>query len=274
MIRRAAHWLALLLLTGCGAQQPEPLILASTTSTDDTGLFDVLQPAFERTHANYQVKLLAVGSGEALALGRRGDADVLLVHSPAAEAEFMEAGYGTSRRAVMYNDFVLLGDSVDAAGIRGIGDVAAAFSQIAQARARFISRGDQSGTHMKERELWLAAGRDTSALSARELGTWYVEVGQGMADALRVASETRSYVLSDRGTYLALSSGLRLQVLVEGDARLRNPYSVIVTRQAKNRAGAEAFAQWITGKEAQDLIASFGRDRFGQSLFFTGTGTR
>jgi tungstate transport system substrate-binding protein len=274
MIRLAAAFLIWLLLAGCG-RQPEPLVLASTTSTEDSGLFDVLLPAFERTHPNYQIKLLAVGSGEALALGRRGDADVLLVHSPAAEAAFMKAGHGSSRRAVMSNDFVLLGDSVDPAGIRGGRDAVVALSRIAQTRARFISRGDQSGTHVKERELWLAAGRDTPGLSARgELREWYVEVGQGMADALRVANETRSYVLSDRGTYLALSGGLRLNVLVEGDPRLRNPYSVIVAQQAKNPVGAEVFAQWITGEEAQERIAGFGRDRFGQPLFFPDSETR
>lgn len=263
------------LLVGCGSAAPEPLLLASTTSTEDSGLLDVLLPAFQQADPRYQVRLLAVGSGEALALGRRGDADVLLVHAPAAEEEFMTAGHGRSRRAAMSNDFVLLGDASDPARIRGSRDVVDALARIARAKAQFISRGDQSGTHVKERELWRAAGLDSLALRGPGgVRGWYVEVGQGMADALRVAHETGSYVLSDRGTFLALSDGLRLEVLVEGDPRLRNPYSVIVAQAAKNGVGAEAFANWITGSEAQDLIARFGRDRFGQPLFFPETGPR
>ena len=273
MKRRGAACLAWLLVA-CGSAAPEPLLLASTTSTEDSGLLDVLLPAFQHAHPNYQIRLLAVGSGEALALGRRGDADVLLVHSPAAEEAFMTAGHGRSRRAVMSNDFVLLGDASDPARIRGSRDVVDALSRIAHAKAQFISRGDQSGTHVKERELWRAAGLDSLILRGPGVRGWYVEVGQGMADALRVAHETGSYVLSDRGTFLALSDGLRLEVLVEGDPRLRNPYSVIVAQAAKNGVGAEAFADWITGNEAQQLIARFGRDRFGQPLFLPETGLR
>jgi tungstate transport system substrate-binding protein len=266
MMRLAARWLVLLLVAGCG-QRVEPLVVGATTSVDDTGLFDALLPVFSRAHPNYEVKLLAVGSGEALALGRRSDADVLLVHSPAAEQEFMDQGHGTSRRPVMTNDFVVLGDSADPAKIRGEPDVVRAFARIGEAHARFVSRGDQSGTHVKERELWRATGRDTAALHTLDARGWYVEVGQGMADALRVANETHAYVLSDRGTYLALSNAIRLQVLVEGDPRLLNHYSVIVVNRARNKAGGQAFADWIVGKEAQQLIGSFGRERFGRSLF-------
>jgi tungstate transport system substrate-binding protein len=265
-MRHVARWLFGLLLVACG-QRVEPLVVASTTSVDDTGLFDALLPAFSRAHANYDVKLLAVGSGEALALGRRGDADVLLVHSPAAEQEFINQGHGTSRRPVMTNDFVLLGDSADSANIRGERDVVRAFARIGDTRARFVSRGDQSGTHVKERELWRLTGRDTATLHTPESRNWYIEVGQGMADALRVANETHAYVLSDRGTYLALSNALRLQVLVEGDPRMLNHYSVIVVSRAKNKGGGQAFADWLVSQDAQQLIGRFGRERFGRPLF-------
>ena len=268
MTRKAARWVLWLLLAGCAQKQKvEPLVVASTTSVDDTGLFDALLPAFKRAHSGYEVKLLAVGSGEALALGRRGDADVLLVHSPAAELDFMKHGHGTTRQAVMTNDFVLLGDSADPAKVRGERDVVRAFAQIQDTRARFVSRGDQSGTHVKERELWLATGRDTASLHAPEARSWYVEVGQGMADALRVAHERHAYVLSDRGTYLALSNTVRLRVLVEGDPRLRNAYSVIVASRAKNAEGATDFAKWIVAREGQQLIGSFGRARFERPWF-------
>jgi tungstate transport system substrate-binding protein len=269
MNRRSALWLFAICVIGCGQPDSQPIVLASTTSTEDSGLFGVLLPVFAATHPKYQVKLLAVGSGEALELGRRGDADVLLVHSPEAEARFEAEGHAVSRRQVMYNDFVLLGDSSDSARIRGQRDVAVGLAAIATARARFVSRGDQSGTHAKELELWRASGSDPSALAAGGAANanWYVQVGQGMAESLRVANERHAYILSDRGTYLAMSSGLQLQVLVEGDPRLRNPYSVIVVKRAKNAEGARAFAEWITGAQAQSLIRDFGRARFGRPLF-------
>ncbi|HSL70812.1 MAG TPA: substrate-binding domain-containing protein [Longimicrobiales bacterium] len=270
---RALLWIALLSLVplpgwGCAASV-ESVVLASTTSTEDSGLFDVLIPAFEAAHPKLRVMVVAVGSGEALAIGRRGDADVLLVHSPAAESTFVAEGHGHSRRAVMTNDFVLVGDSADAARVRGLRDAAAAFRRIAAARARFVSRGDRSGTHTKELELWQAAGVAPidSARPTSEESRWYVEVGQGMGETLRIANETGAYTLSDRGTYLALRNSLALPVLVEGDARLQNPYSVIVVRRARNPTGGQAFAEWIVGNEAQRLIGEFGTDRFGQPLF-------
>jgi tungstate transport system substrate-binding protein len=263
--------LGLLLVLGwsCRAQGTQSVVLASTTSTEDSGLFDVLIPAFEAEQPRFRVMVVAVGSGEALAIGRRGDADVLLVHSPAAESSFVAQGYGENRSAVMVNDFVLVGDSADPANVRGLPDAAAAFRRIADARARFVSRGDRSGTHAKELAIWRAAGVTPIDPAAPTSGTarWYVEVGQGMGETLRIADETRAYTLSDRGTYLALRSTLELSLLVEGDPRLQNPYSVMVVKRARNRAGGRAFAEWIVGASAQRVIGEFGRDRFGQPLF-------
>jgi tungstate transport system substrate-binding protein len=257
---RVLLWL-LLAVTGCGTAPTSSLVLASTTSTEDSGLFSELLPAYERANPTYKIRLIAVGSGEALAIGRRGDADVLLVHSPAAESTFMAGGFGESRAPVMVNEFVLVGSASDSAGIRGLSNGATAFQQIAHARARFLSRGDSSGTHVKELQLWAAAG-----VPARDR-SWYSEVGQGMGETLRMASEQQAYTLTDRGSYLALASGLRLETLVEGDSRLANPYSVIVVKSAKNAQGARAFAGWITGTEGQRIIGEFGRHRFGTPLF-------
>lgn len=238
----------------------EGLLLASTTSTEDSGLFDVIIPAFEAAHPEYEIHVTAIGTGQALELGRRRDADVLLVHAPAAESAFVAAGYGRARCEVMYNDFVIVGPDADPAGLRGGGDAAAAFGRIAAERAPFTSRGDDSGTHRKERSLWKAAGVTPS-------GPWYMEVGQGMAETLRMASEKRAYALTDRGTYLNTRRGLDLEVLVEGDRRLFNQYGVIPVTGAANAAGAAAFASWITGREAQEIIGRYGVERFGQPLF-------
>ena len=254
-LARTVLWAAL--VAACG--QPNELILASTTSTVDSGLLDVLIPVFERQHNDTRIKVIAVGSGEAMALGRRRDADILLVHSPGEEATFMAAGHGTRRLPVMANDFIIAGPRHDPAGVRGAPAVIDALRTIVARDATFVSRGDGSGTHRKEQELWQAAG----TLPRRRS-----EVGQGMGEALTIASERDAYILSDRGTYLALSANLRLDVLVEGDALLENPYSVITVRGARNAAGADAFADWLTSAEAADLIRTFGSDRFGQALFF------
>ncbi|MBI4545091.1 MAG: substrate-binding domain-containing protein [Gemmatimonadetes bacterium] len=249
-----------------GAQAPSrserarPLILASTTSTEDSGLFDELIPAFERAHPQYDVKVIAVGSGQALELGKRQDADVLLVHAPAAESAFVAQGYGLERRQVMYNDFVVVGPPADPAGVRGAADAAAALRRIAAASAPFISRGDASGTHQKERQLWQAARLEP-------VGAWYRDAGQGMGEVLSIASEKQAYTLTDRATYLALQHALLLEVLLEGDPRLFNPYGVIPVSGARNLAGARAFAAWITGREGQALIGRYGVARFGQPLF-------
>lgn len=248
------------LITACA--QPDELILASTTSTVDSGLLDVLVPAFERVHGNTRIKVIAVGSGEAMALGRRRDADILLVHSPAEEEAFMAAGHGVRRLPAMANDYVIAGPPEDPAGVRGERSVIAALRRIAARDAPFISRGDGSGTHRKELDLWAEAAILPAGRS---------EVGQGMGEALGIAAERGAYILTDRGTYLALSGNLRLDVVVEGDALLENPYSVISVRGSRNTAGAEDFADWLTSPDAARLIRNFGIDRFGEPLFFPAT---
>lgn len=238
-------------------------MLASTTSTEDSGLFDVLLPAFQRAHPEYRLKLIAVGTGEALALGRRRDADVLLVHAPAEEAVFMRAGHGRTHRPVMTNDFVIIGPAEDPARVRDASDAGEALRRIAAARAVFVSRGDSSGTHRKELELWsVAGGRPPDPRRA-----WYLEIGQGMGDALRVANERHGYTLSDRATFLFLGPVLELDVVLEGDAILFNPYAVITVAGARNEPGAEAFASWLVGPQARALIAEYGVERFGRRLF-------
>lgn len=239
------------------------LVLASTTSTDDSGLFDVLLPAFEQAHPEYDVKVVAVGSGEALALGRRLDADVLLVHAPAAEAAFMANGHGALRRPVMSNTFVIAGPVADPAGVSRASRATDAFRRIAAAEAPFISRGDSSGTHYKELELWAHTGLRPT----RSAHGWYIEAGQGMGDVLRVASERQAYVLTDRSTLLSLASVLGIEALFERDASLRNPYSVITVAGARNAAGAEAFADWIVSPSAQTIIREYGEERLGEPLF-------
>jgi tungstate transport system substrate-binding protein len=242
------------------APRRETVVVASTTSTEDTGLFDVLVPAFEAAHPRFDVRIVAVGTGEALALGRRKDADVVLVHDPAAEEAFVAEGHGTERREVMYNDFVVAGPSADPAGVRGLSDAVEAFRRIAASGAPFVSRGDDSGTHRKERRLWTEAGIDPA-------GSWYVDAGQGMAETLRIASELGAYLLTDRATYLFLRDRLELDALAEGDPRLYNVYGVIPVAGARNFEGGRAFAEWITSPEAQALIAGYGVDRFGRPLF-------
>lgn len=219
----------------------------------------MLLPAFHAAHPGYRVVVLAVGTGEALALGGRGDADVVLVHAPAAESAFVAAGYGTERREVMYNDFVLVGPGSDPADIRGLG-VEAALRRVAESGVPFISRGDDSGTHKRELALWGAAGVIPS-------GRWYLSAGQGMGEVLRLASERRAYTLTDRGTYLYLRDKLELEVLVEGGAELRNIYGVIPVAASSRLEGARLFMEWLTGKEGQRVIGSHGVDAFGVPLF-------
>ena len=239
------------------------LILATTTSTQDTGLLDVLLPAFEK-QTHIRVKAIAVGSGEALAMGRRGDADVLLVHSKAAEDGFMAEGQGAGRLDVMYNDFVLMGPPADPARIRGA-DAVEAFRRIAASAAPFVSRGEQSGTHVKELGLWKKAGVDPAGQA------WYVSAGQGMGETARIASEKRAYALIDRGTWLALAARLDLPVLCEGGADLLNTYRVIVVSPAKHPRThvreAWGFAKWLVSPRTQKLIGEFGREKYGRSLF-------
>ncbi len=260
---------ALVLVTGCGggsgatrADGPEgTMILATTTSTRDSGLLDVLTPRFEGD-TSCRVKALATGSGEALKLGARGDADVLLVHSPAAEVAYMGSGAGESRTAVMHSDFVLVGPADDPAKIASAVDAADAIARIARARALFASRADDSGTNAKELELWAEAG------AAPEGSAWYLATGQGMAQTLTIANQKGAYTLSDRGTFLA-TSNIDLEILTESAPDLRNDYHVIVVVSAgTNVACARAFSTWITSPPVQNAIARFGVAEYGQPLFF------
>ncbi len=256
--------------TASGRKMSKELILATTTSTQDSGLLDVLIPLFEK-ETGYTVKVIAVGTGAALRMGERGDADVLLVHAPEAEEAFMAAGHGLEREYVMYNDFVIVGPPDDPAGIRGTEDASAAMKRIAESQALWISRGDDSGTHKKEKSLWKEAGIDPTTLASQP---WYQESGQGMGATLRIASEKGGYTLSDRATYLNLQHTLHLDILVEGDPRLYNVYHVIVVNPEKhpnvNVEGARAFADFMTSPQVQDIIRSYGVDRFGQPLFHVG----
>jgi tungstate transport system substrate-binding protein len=264
MRRAVLALVAALLLAGCTAapSAERSLVLATTTSTQDSGLLDELLPAFT-ADTGWQVKTVAVGSGQAIELGRRGEADVLLVHSPAAEQEFVAEGAAGQRRLVMHNDFVLLGPAADPAGIRGAGSVDAV-SGVAAAQAVFVSRGDDSGTNAKEDAQW-------SAAAVTPGGDWYQETGQGMGETLRVASELGGYTLSDRATYLAQRDTLALEVLSEGDPGLLNVYHVIeMTTRAGDRVqpdGAAAFADWIVSAPAQEIIGGIGTAEFGQPLF-------
>ncbi len=273
MARRCRRFVLLaliLLLAACGRPlgagggkpfKERELILATTTSTYDSGLLDVLIPPFQEA-TGYRVKVIAVGTGQALKMGERGDADVLLVHAPAAEEAFMAAGHGIERYRVMHNDFVLVGPPEDPAGVRGATDALEALRRIAAAQALFLSRGDDSGTHKKERALWEEAGIEPG-------GAWYQETGQGMGATLRVASEKGGYTLTDRGTFLALRETLALEVLFEGDPRLYNVYHVIVVNPQKgtNVEGARALARYLLSPETQRQIERFGVERYGQPLF-------
>ena len=240
------------------------LILATTTSTQDSGLLDDLIPRFER-QTGYAVKTIAVGSGQAIAMGKRGEADVLLVHSPEAEKTLVADGAGVNRRIVMHNDFILVGPAWDPAGIRSHTAVEA-LQRIAAAKATFLSRGDNSGTHAMELKVWKAAGVPF------EGQPWYQQTGQGMGQTLAIAAEKRAYTLSDRGTYLALQKKLGLSILHEGDPSLRNVYHVIEVNPARfpkvNAAGARAFADFLVSKDVQARIKEFGIATFGSPLFF------
>jgi tungstate transport system substrate-binding protein len=249
-------------------ERPE-LLLATTTSTQDSGLLDALIPDFER-RTGYKVKTTAVGTGAALALGAKGDADIVLVHAPSAESDYMKAGNGDRRLLVMHNDFIVLGPPSDPAHARGL-KVGDALRAIADAKASFISRGDNSGTDILEKSLW-------KQIAVTPQRPWYVEAATGMGQTLTIASEKRAYTISDRGTYLSRRSDLALDILVEKDPPLINVYHVITVNATKfprvNRAGADAFADYLVSTEAQDLIGKFGVDRYGQPLFFPDAGKK
>jgi tungstate transport system substrate-binding protein len=251
--------------------QEKTLILATTTSTQDTGLLDVLIPIFEKK-TGYFVKTIAVGSGQAMTMGQKGEADVLLVHSPAAEMKFMEDGFGVNRRLVMHNDFIIVGPGDDPAKIKGLKSSAAAFKKMAVAQGLFISRGDNSGTHSKEKDIWKAAG------VKYEGEKWYQQTGLGMGQTLNVAAEKKAYTLADRGTYLAVAKTMKLDILVEGDAVLLNIYHVMEINPQKwpkvNIAAARAFADFMVSKETQEIIKTYGVDKYGSPLFFPDAGKK
>ncbi len=258
--RNTARWAVRCLLLvmaffTSGALQADPHIirLATTTSTDNSGLLGIILPAFEK-NMGYKVQVIAVGTGKALRMGQDGDVDVVLVHAPAAEEKFVADGYGVNRRSVMYNDFVIVGPKNDPAGIHGMQDAAAALKRITEKDIPFVSRGDDSGTNKKELELWKAAGVTPS-------GSWYRAVGQGMEETLLMTGEMNGYTLSDRGTWLAIKDKLPLEILVQGDPRLFNPYGIIAVNPARypdvNYFGAMDLIAWITSVPGQHLIRDF-----------------
>jgi tungstate transport system substrate-binding protein len=289
-----------LILSGCGgkqddqAQEPEveqeqqeqeekkapdntEVILSTTTSTRDSGLLDVLIPIFEE-NTGYKVKPIAVGTGKALAMGESGDADVLLVHAPEAEMEYVEKGAVMNRQLIMHNDYIVLGPKDDPAGIKDAKDSTEALKKIAEKEATFISRGDDSGTHKKELGIWKIAGIEEPK------GEWYKSTGQGMGATLDVASELGGYILSDRGTYLSKMDKLELEILTEGDSSLLNVYHVMQVNpeyieknnpsaaRLINTEGAKAFVEFMIDDETQKIIGEFGKDKYGQPLFFPDAG--
>ncbi len=261
---RALALLAATLAVEAHAESPA-ITLASTTSTENSGLFAHLLPQFTQC-SGIAVRVVAVGTGQALRIARNGDADVLLVHHRPSEEAFVAEGYGLRRHDVMYNDFVLVGPRADPAALRGLDDAAAALARVAATRAPFASRGDDSGTHKKELDLWTAAGLDPSAAS----GTWYRETGSGMGATLNAAAGMGAYALSDRATWLAFANKGDLEVLVEGDERLFNPYGVILVNPARHphvhAREAQVFIDWLVSDQGQAAIAAYRLD--GRQLFF------
>jgi len=264
---RAGLWLALALAL---PSSPAPalarsnvVILSTTTSTQDSGLLDVLVPMFERK-TGLTVKTISVGTGQALALAARGEADVTLAHAPSVEKKYVEEGKMSNRRLVMYNDFVIIGPPDDPAKIRSVPKAVEALKRIAESQSRFVSRGDKSGTHVLEHRLWKQAGVEPK-------GAWYIESGQGMGQTLGIANDRRAYTLTDRGTYLAFQKRVDLPILVEKDRPLLNIYSVMEVNPANgprvNAAGGRAFAEFILAPDTQAVIKTFGVDKYGQPLF-------
>lgn len=254
-------------IAGCrNDKEPKAdLILATTTSTQDSGLLDVLLPVFEKEYG-LKVKVVAVGSGQAMQMGRKGDADVLLVHSPQEEEKFVEEGWGVKRHPVMHNRFILVGPEENPAGIADGDDIITALKKIEKTESLFVSRADKSGTHMREMALWEEAG-------IKPEGSWYLETGQGMGETLMIADEKGAYTLTDESTYLSFRNKgrIELKVWIEEDARLFNSYSVIAVNEKKhphvNKEGAAKFIAFITGPEGQKIIQEFGVKEYGKPLF-------
>jgi tungstate transport system substrate-binding protein len=271
---RSGRWLAIALAVALAFPSvavagPKSIILATTTSTQDSGLLDELIPLFERT-TGFTVKTIAVGTGQALAMGDRGEADVVLVHAPKVELAYLAKGTLVNRRRVMHNDYVLVGPANDPARIREVESAAEALERIARRAWPFVSRGDNSGTHSLERELWARAGVEPA-------GDWYLESGQGMGQTLTIASEKDAYTLTDRATYLAFRSRIELAVLLEGDAPLLNVYHVMEVNSSRhprvNAEGGRAFADFIVSPDAQAVIKTYGVEKYGRPLFFPDAGT-
>jgi tungstate transport system substrate-binding protein len=259
-----------LALAGAARAEEKFFTVASTTSTEQSGLFKYLLPMFEKK-TGIHVRVVAVGTGQALDIGRRGDADVLLVHAKPLEEKFIAEGYGVKRQDVMYNDFVLIGPKSDPAGVAGTKDVAAAFRKIKEAQAPFVSRGDRSGTHFAELEIWKLAGIDI----AKAKGPWYRDTGQGMGPALNTAAAMNAYILSDRGTWLSFKNRGELTIAVEGDRRLFNQYGVMLVNPARHPhvkvALGQAFIDWLLSAEGQQAIADYKIN--GEQLFFPNAGS-
>lgn len=261
MFQRFIIVLLLVLMTG-PALAAEHLRLATTTSTENSGLLAELLPPFEVAN-NCQVDVIAVGTGKAIKLGETGDVDVVMVHARSKEDRFVSAGFGVDRRDVMYNDFVILGPKSDPAGIKGGNDAAEAMARIAASKSTFVSRGDDSGTNARERQLWHKAG-------AAPAGNWYLEAGRGMGEVIVMASERQGYTLSDRGTYIAYAEKTPLQIVVEGDKELFNPYGVIMVNPARHSHVkvdlARKFLGYLTSNQARSLITAFRKG--GKQLFY------
>jgi len=269
MMKRLATLLTGLLALAHAAMAGESIILQSTTSTQNSGLLDWLLPRFEEK-TGIRVKVVAVGTGQALKNAARGDGDVVLVHARRLEEEFVRAGHGVDRRDVMYNDFVIVCPKSDPAGIAGMKDAAEALRRIARKKVKFVSRGDDSGTHHKELALWRAAGIDPR----RESGTWYLEAGRGMGATLNMAAAMNACALTDRGTWIAHNNRGDLTIVVEGDPRLFNQYGVMLVNPKRHphvkEKAARAFIDWLTGPEGQKLIAAYRLK--GEQLFFPNAG--
>ncbi len=250
------------------ASTSKEIILATTTSTRDSGLLDVLLPVFEKA-SGYTVKMVAVGTGQALTMGKEGNADVLLVHAPASEKEYMDGGFGKERLLVMHNDFIMVGPKADPAKINGAASTVDVYKAIADSKATFVSRGDDSGTNKAELALWKSA-------KITPEGDWYLKTGQGMGDTLRIASEKAGYTFTDRATYLSMKDTLDMEILFEGDKALLNIYHVITVNPDKwpkiNYTGAKAFADWMVAADTQKVIAEFGKEKYGQALFIADAG--
>ncbi|TEB08082.1 PBP superfamily domain protein [Pelotomaculum schinkii] len=259
----------LVVFAGCGKPQVKDVILATTTSTQDSGLLDALIPIFEQK-TGYNVKTVSVGSGAAITMGEKGEADVLLVHSPAAEKKIVDSGAVVNYQLVMHNDFIIIGPAGDPAGIKGTkaGD---AFKKIAENKAVFVSRGDNSGTHSKEKAIW-------AEVKITPEGNWYQQSGAGMGQTLNIANEKQAYTLTDRATYLAQKKNINLEILSEGDASLLNIYHVMQVNPEKfstvNKDGAKAFVDFMVDPDTQKTIGEFGKDQYGQALFTPDSGKK